>query len=75
MNNKESEEKEGFVTTFQVMRSVFSSMIGVQKEENLKRDFQYGKPSQFIVVGLVMTIAFIFFVYGLVQLAFWYFGV
>jgi len=73
--SKKIDEEECTVTTFQVMLSVIASILGVQKSATLKRDFECGKPGQFIVVSLVMTLAFIFFVYGLVQVAFWYFGV
>ncbi len=76
MSEEEISAKEKCtVTTFQVMLSVIAAVLGVQKISTLKRDFECGKASQFIVVALIMTVAFIFFVYGLVQLAFWYFGV
>ncbi len=74
VKNKDSAE-ECTVTTFQVMLSVIASILGVQKRETLERDFKCGKLRQFIIVALLMTLAFIFFVYGLVQVAFWYFGV
>jgi len=76
MQDKQLEtEEEQTVTTIQVMLSVIASILGVQKLEALERDFKYGKPGQFIVVSIIMTFAFILFVYGLVQMAFWYFGV
>lgn len=74
-DNSKLKEEKCQVSTFQVMMSVFASMIGVQKSEALKRDFECGKPGQFVVVGLVMTMAFILAVYGLVQIAFWYFAI
>ncbi len=74
-SEKKNIEEECVVTTFQVMLSVIASILGVQKSTSLKRDFECGKPGQFIVVSIVMTLAFILFVYGLVQMAFWYFGV
>ncbi len=74
--SSEENNKEGCtVTTLQVMLSVIASILGVQKSSSLKRDFECGKPGQFIFVAIFMTFAFIAFVYGLVQLAFWYFGV
>lgn len=73
--SQENNKEECTVSTLQVMMSVIASVLGVQKRASLERDFKYGKPKQFIVVSIVMTFAFIFFVYGLVQIAFWYFGV
>ena len=76
MQESQQDSKEEYsVTTLQVMLSVIASILGVQKRASLERDFKYGKPGQFVVVSIVMTFAFIFFVYGLVQIAFWYFGV
>ena len=42
-----------------VARSVLWAMLGVQKSKNYERDFKYGKPSQYIIVGLVMVSIFI----------------
>ena len=55
-------------TTWEVFKSVMASFFGVQKEEVRKRDFTYGKPSQFIIIGLVLTVAFIVIIYYLVKL-------
>ena len=42
-----------------VTRSVLWGMLGVQKLENYERDFTYGKPWQYIVIGLVAVGVFI----------------
>ncbi len=55
-------------TLLQVFTSVLSSFFGVQKRKNLERDFKHGKPSQFIIVGLVLTAAFVLIVWSVVQL-------
>ena len=55
-------------TTWEVFKSVMASFFGVQKEATRKRDFTYGKPSQFIIIGLILTIAFIVVIYYLVKL-------
>ena len=55
-------------STWEVFKSVMASFFGVQKEEVRKRDFTYGKPSQFIIIGLVLTVAFIVIIYYLVKL-------
>jgi len=75
MQENEQIDEVTSVTTFQVMMSVIASILGVQNRAAYERDFKYGKPGQFIIVAIVMTVAFIGFVYGLVQFAFYYFGV
>lgn len=55
-------------STWEVFKSVMASFFGVQKEEVRQRDFTYGKPSQFIIIGLVLTLAFIIIIYYLVKL-------
>ena len=47
------------LTLWQVICSVFAAGFGVQSKENKVRDFTRGKPSQFIIAGLVFTIAFL----------------
>jgi len=51
-----------------VFKSVIASFFGVQSEKNRKRDFEKGEPVQFIVVGLILTIAFIFMMFAIVKL-------
>ena len=44
---------------WQVICSVFAAGFGVQSKENKVRDFSRGRPLQFIVAGLLFTIAFL----------------
>jgi hypothetical protein len=53
---------------WQVAKSVMAAMLGVQKSENFQRDFQYGKPRQYIILGLVFVILFILILVGIVNL-------
>lgn len=53
---------------WQVAKSVLAAMLGVQKSENYQRDFQYGKSSQYIVVGLIFVTLFILILVGVVKL-------
>ena len=50
-------------STWDVLKSVLASFFGVQKEETRQRDFTHGKPSQFIIIGLVLTVALIGILY------------
>ena len=64
-------EQKG-LSTWQVFKSIMMSFFGVQKEEIRERDLTQGKPSQFIVIGLLITIGSIVALYLLVQLVLFY---
>ena len=51
-----------------VLGSVVASMFGVQSNKNREQDFTHGKPSQFIIVGLLMTTVFVLLIWGVVTL-------
>jgi len=59
----------------QVVASVLSAMVGIQKAKNRERDFTYGKPSHFITVGLLVTVVAVLFLWGLVKLVLYFAGV
>lgn len=56
-------------STWEVFKSVLASFFGVQKEETRQRDFTHGKPAQFIVIGILLTLLFILLVYIAVKVA------
>ena len=51
-----------------VLGSVLASMFGVQSNKKREQDFTHGKPSQYIAIGLLMTVVFILSIWGLVSL-------
>lgn len=51
-----------------VFTSVLASMFGVQSNRRREQDFTHGKPSQYIVIGLLMTVIFMLTVWGVVKL-------
>lgn len=55
-------------TLLGVLGSVLASMFGVQSNRRRQQDFTHGKPSQYILVGLLVTVVFILTVWGVVQL-------
>jgi len=61
-------EKNQPPSLWQVAKSVLAAMLGVQKSENYQRDFQYGKPSQYIILGLIFVTLFILILVGIVNL-------
>ena len=48
--------------------SALSTVFGVQSSRNRSRDFQAGKPSHFIIAGLVFTVLFVVGMIMLVRL-------
>ncbi|MGB0713167.1 MAG: DUF2970 domain-containing protein [Gammaproteobacteria bacterium] len=54
-------------TLLQLLGSVLSAFFGVQNSRNRERDFKHGKPHQFIILGLLATVAFITLVVVLVK--------
>lgn len=61
----QDDRKLGFL---QVLGSVVSSFVGVQKDATRERDFKHGRPRDFILVGVLLTILFVLSVWGVVQL-------
>ena len=61
-------EENRKLSLFQVLASVFSSFFGVQKNATRERDFKRGRARDFILVGVLLTLAFILTVWGVVQL-------
>lgn len=63
-----SEQDKQQPSLWQVAQSVLSALIGVQSSKNYQRDFQHGKPSQYIILGLVAVAIFIGTLLGVVKL-------
>lgn len=61
-------ENDRKLSFFQVLGSVMASFLGVQKNETRERDFKRGRPRDFIIVGVLLTLVFILAVWGIVQL-------
>ena len=51
-----------------VLGSVLASMFGVQSNRKREQDFVHGKPSQYVIIGLLVTLVFILVVWGVVSL-------
>ncbi len=65
MENRDEDQKLGLR---QIFASVMASFAGVQSDERRQRDFTKGRPRDFIIVGLVITLLFILTVWGVVEL-------
>jgi len=55
-----TDEEQKEPTLLDVAKSVMWAFLGVQKSKNYERDFKHGKPSQYIIIGLIGVSLFIF---------------
>ena len=55
-------------TFWQMLHSVMAAAFGVQSGKNRARDFSHGKPSHFVILGIVFTLVFALTLYGIVKL-------
>ncbi len=51
-----------------VLGSVLAGMFGVQSNRKRVEDFTHGKPSQYVIIGLLVTVVFILTLWGVVSL-------
>ena len=52
----------------EMLQSVLAAAFGVQSGKNRSRDFSRGKPSHFIILGVLFTAIFVLVLFGLVKL-------
>ncbi|RJG09246.1 DUF2970 domain-containing protein [Pseudomonas cavernicola] len=55
-------------TLWQMLQSVLAAAFGVQSGKNRARDFTRGKPSHFIILGVLFTTLFVLVILGVVKL-------
>jgi len=67
-SSPQGNKDEGDLTTAQVVGSTLAAAFGVQSKENKVRDFERGKPHQFIIAGVVFTLIFLVGMIALVNL-------
>ena len=63
--NRDSEKAPSLMS---VLGSVLASGFGVQSNRKREEDFTHGKPSQYIIIGLAVTVLFVLVVWGVVSL-------
>lgn len=66
-NGQETDRRKG-TGLINVIKSTAAAACGIQTKANRERDFENGKPSTFIIAGLVFVAIFILSMYGIVQL-------
>lgn len=63
-----SEEENKPLTLWEMLQSVLSAALGVQSGKNHSRDFSRGKPSHFIILGVLFTAVFVLVIFSIVKL-------
>lgn len=63
-----AEPERESLTVWQIVGSALAAGFGVQSSRNRERDFAKGRPGQFIVVGIVLTVLFVVVMVALVNL-------
>ncbi|QGX40509.1 DUF2970 domain-containing protein [Permianibacter aggregans] len=53
---QQAPKRPGF---WSVVQSVLAAAFGVQSEEKRQKDFQHGRPGDYIAIGIVFVILFI----------------
>ncbi|OEC36006.1 Protein of unknown function [Pseudomonas cuatrocienegasensis] len=64
----EQDDSNTPLTFRQMLHSVLAAAIGVQSGKNRSRDFSRGKPSHFIILGLLFTAVFVLVILVIVKL-------
>jgi hypothetical protein len=65
----ESGKQEGRAPSLlSVLGSVLAGMFGVQSSRKHEEDFTHGKPSQYVIIGLLVTVVFMLTIWGVVSL-------
>ena len=66
-DNEPTEKSHKKVNSLTILGSALAGLLGVQKKENLERDFQSGKFWHFFVAGIIVTLLFMLVVWLAVQ--------
>lgn len=70
-----NEEENKPLTLWEMLQSVLSAALGVQSGKNRARDFSRGKPSHFIILGVLFTAVFVLVIFAVVKLVLYLAGV
>lgn len=64
----QKEEKQS-LSIWELVQGLFALLIGVQSKEQRERQMKYGKPHQFVIVGVCLSLLFISGMYFLMRFA------
>lgn len=73
MDERKNDDKP--LTLWEMLQSVLAATLGVQSGKNRSRDFSRGKPSHFIILGLLFTLVFVLILFAVVKLVLHFAGI
>jgi hypothetical protein len=73
MDERKNDDKP--LTLWEMLQSVLAAALGVQSGKNRSRDFSRGKPSHFIILGLLFTLVFVLVLFAAVKLVLHFAGI
>lgn len=73
MDERKNDDKP--LTLWEMLQSVLAAALGVQSGKNRSRDFSRGKPSHFIILGLLFTLVFVLILFAVVKLVLHFAGI
>ena len=68
MSNQDKDPEQSPLTLREMLQSVLAAALGVQSGKNRSRDFSRGKPSHFIILGVLFTAVFVLVIFSIVKL-------
>ncbi|HBX53860.1 DUF2970 domain-containing protein [Pseudomonas sp. UBA2684] len=71
----EHDDNDKPLTLWEMLQSVLAAALGVQSGKNRSRDFSRGKPSHFIMLGVLFTALFVLVIIAVVKLVLHFAGV
>ena len=72
---KQKDNEKPKIGWLDVFKSTMMSFLGVQKEEMRQRDFEYGNPIHFIIMGILMATVFVLVLITIVKIILYSAGV
>ena len=75
LSRKRPDNEKTKVSWLNVFKSTMMSFLGVQKEEIRQRDFEYGNPIHFIIMGILMATVFVLVLITIVKIILYSAGV
>jgi len=72
---QQNEQPEQPLRFIELLQSVLAAAFGVQSGKNRSRDFNRGKPSQFIAIGLLFTLVFVLLLFVIVKMVLHFAGI
>lgn len=67
-NQRNENDENKPLTLWEMLQSVLAAAFGVQSGKKRGRDFARGKPSHFIILGLLFTAVFVLVLFAVVKL-------